>query len=82
LAFFVFSEGKIIAIVKKCNLNNIFHEGKGHFATGERALFVFSENLGGLGPSGSYAPAFGPLKNWGGGEEGFLRSCEYPCTIH
>ena len=23
---------------KKCNLNNIFHEGVGHFATGERAL--------------------------------------------
>jgi hypothetical protein len=45
--FFAFFEGKIIAIIKKCNLNNIFHEGKGHFATGERALFVFSENLGG-----------------------------------
>ena len=27
----------------KCNLNNIFHEGKGHFATGEWAFFVFSE---------------------------------------
>jgi hypothetical protein len=24
--------------LKKCNLNNIFHEGKGHIATGERAL--------------------------------------------
>jgi hypothetical protein len=44
---------------KKINLNNIFHEGKGHFATGEWAFFVFSENLGGLGPlghAGSYAP--------------------------
>ena len=41
----------------KYNLNNMFHEGKGHFATGERALFVFSElNLGGLAPPGSYAP--------------------------
>jgi hypothetical protein len=46
-AIFCVFEGKIIAIIKKCNLNNIFHEGKGHFATGERALFVFSENLGG-----------------------------------
>jgi hypothetical protein len=27
----------------KCNLNNIFHEGKGHFTTGEWAFFVFSE---------------------------------------
>ena len=27
----------------KCNLNNIFHEGKGHFATGEWAFFVFSD---------------------------------------
>jgi hypothetical protein len=59
-AFFVFSEGKIIAIIKKCNLNlnNIFHEGKGHFATGERALFVFSENLGG----GALAPLFSAIK--------------------
>jgi hypothetical protein len=35
---------------KKCNLNSIFHEGKGHFATRERALFVSSENLGALAP--------------------------------
>ena len=38
----------------KINLNNIFlffHEGKGHFASRERALFVSSENVGGgLGP--------------------------------
>ena len=27
----------------KCNLNNIFHEGKGHFATREWAFFVFSD---------------------------------------
>ena len=41
---------------QKCNLNNIFHESKGHsVATGKGALFVSSENLGGLGP-GSYAP--------------------------
>ena len=51
-AFFVFSEGKIIATIKKCNLNNIFHEGIGYFAAGENALFVFSENLGGLDPFG------------------------------
>jgi hypothetical protein len=25
----------------KCNLNNIFHKGKGYFATGEWAFFVF-----------------------------------------
>jgi hypothetical protein len=29
-------------------LNNIFHEDKRHFPTGERALFVWG--LGGLGP--------------------------------
>jgi hypothetical protein len=29
---------------------------KGHFATGKRALFVFSENLGGLGPLGTPVP--------------------------
>jgi hypothetical protein len=27
----------------KCNLNNIFHEGKGRFTTREKAFFVFSE---------------------------------------
>jgi hypothetical protein len=27
-------------------LNNIFHEDKGHFATGERALFASSGNMG------------------------------------
>ena len=42
---------------KKCNLNNIFHEGEGHFATGERALchrrddtFCVFWKLGGLAP--------------------------------
>jgi hypothetical protein len=31
---------------------NIFHEGKGHFATRKRALFVSSENWGGgIAPS-------------------------------
>ena len=42
-----------------CNnifLNNIFHKGKGHFATGKSALFASSENLGGLGLPCSYAP--------------------------
>ena len=37
-------------------LNNIFHEDKGHFATGQKTLFVFSENLGGGGGGG-----LGPL---------------------
>jgi hypothetical protein len=37
-------------MTQKCNLNNIFHESKGHFSNRKRALFVFSENLGGLGP--------------------------------
>ena len=33
---------------QKCNLNNIFHEGKGHFATGKiKGTF---ENLGALAP--------------------------------
>ena len=41
---------------QKCNLNNIFHESKGHFATGNRALFVSSENLGWPWLPGSYAP--------------------------
>ena len=49
---------------QKCNLNNIFHESKGHFATRKRALFVSSENLGWPlpplppppPPPGSYAP--------------------------
>jgi hypothetical protein len=46
-------------VSQKCNLNNIFHESKGHsVATGKGALFVSSENLGGLDPlaPGSYAP--------------------------
>ena len=33
-----------------------FYEGKGHFATGERALFVFSENLSPPPVPSSYAP--------------------------
>ena len=41
---------------QKCNLNNIFHESKGHFATGKRALFVSFDNLGWPWPPGSYAP--------------------------
>jgi hypothetical protein len=48
-------------VSQKCNLNNIFHEGKGHFANGKRALFVFSENLEGWGlatPPVSYAPGY------------------------
>jgi hypothetical protein len=36
-------------VSQKCNLNKIFHEGKGHIATEKRALFRFSENLGGGG---------------------------------
>jgi hypothetical protein len=38
---------------KKCNLNDIFHGGKGHFAPGKRALL---KNWG-VWPPGSYAPA-------------------------
>jgi hypothetical protein len=38
------------SVSQKCNLNNIFHEGEGHFATGKRALFVSFENLGGPWP--------------------------------
>ena len=41
--------------MQKCNLNNIFHVGKGHFATGKRAL---SKTWGGGGPPGSYSPVF------------------------
>jgi hypothetical protein len=33
---------------KKCNLNDIFHGGKGHFAAGERALL---KTWGGLVPT-------------------------------
>ena len=44
---------------QKCNLNNIFHEGKGHFATGKRALIKTWAGLGPPGPSGSYATAGG-----------------------
>ena len=36
-------------LAKKCNLNDIFHARKGHFAPGKRAL-------GGAAPPGSYAP--------------------------
>jgi hypothetical protein len=42
-------------------------KGKGHFATGERALFVSSENLGGLGPlgpPGSYATEKNDWQFW------------------
>jgi hypothetical protein len=49
-AFFVFSEGKIIATIKKCNLNNIFHEGIGYFAAGENALLCFLKTWGALTP--------------------------------
>ena len=44
---------------KKCNLNDIFHGGKGHFAPRERALL---KTWGGGCPSwqpGSYAPEVG-----------------------
>jgi hypothetical protein len=45
-------------LTQKCNLNNIFHEHKGHFATGKRALLK-TWGGGGLAPwpPGSYAPA-------------------------
>jgi hypothetical protein len=44
---------------RKCNLTDIFHDGKGHFATGKRALL--KTGGGGLGPLAphplcSYAP--------------------------
>jgi hypothetical protein len=38
---------------KKCNLNDIFHGGKGHFAPGKRALL---KTWGRGCPPGSYAP--------------------------
>jgi hypothetical protein len=38
-------------LMQKCNLNNIFHVGKGHFATGKRAL---SKTWGG----GGWPPRF------------------------
>ena len=42
---------------KKCNLNDIFHARKGHFAPGKRAL---GKTWGAWPPwpPGSYAPAF------------------------
>ena len=42
---------------QKCNLNNIFHEHKGNFATTKRALL---KTCGALTPCppGSYAPAY------------------------
>jgi hypothetical protein len=42
---------------QKCNLNNIFHEHKGHFATEKRALLKTWVGLGPPAPPpGSYAP--------------------------
>ena len=41
---------------KKCNLNDIFHARKGHFATGKRAL---GKTWGGGAP-----PVPTPLLNW------------------
>ena len=51
-AIFCVFEGKIIAIIKKCNLNNIFHEGKGHFATEKGHFLCFLKTWG----EPSYAP--------------------------
>jgi hypothetical protein len=45
------------ALVKKCNLNDIFHARKGHFAPGKRALGKTWGEPGPPGPPGSYAPA-------------------------
>jgi hypothetical protein len=49
------------SVSQKCNLNIIFHEDKVHFATGQRALFVSSKNLGGPLPPCPPPPIPTPL---------------------